>query len=103
MKIGTKIGKVESLLQSKPHLKDNDNLLLANIWASEVEEMGIDPAKVSVFLALYGLGYLSNAESIRRCRQKLQQENPELRGNNYKGRQISYDKVKDELKNLEQK
>ena len=103
MKIGTKISKVESLLQSKPHLKDNDNLLLANIWESELKEMDIDPAKVSVFLALYGLGHLSNAESIRRCRQKLQQENPELRGNNYKGRQISSDKVKDELKNWEQK
>ena len=32
------------------------------------------------FLRLYSEGRLTNAETIRRVRQKLQEENPDLRG-----------------------
>ena len=103
MKIGTKISKVESLLKSKPHLRNDDNMLLVNVWANELQERGVLPKSIKDynFLALYGLGELSNAESIRRCRQKLQQENPELRGGNYKGRQMAIDDVIEELKNFD--
>ncbi len=100
MKITTKIDKVRALLIEKPWLRDNDNMLLANIWDSELKEKKVGNQS-DMFLALYGMGKLSNAESIRRCRQKLQQENPELRGGNYKGRQMVIDDVIEELKNFD--
>ncbi len=100
MKITSKIDKVRTLLIEKPWLRDNDNMLLAYIWESELKEKKVSTQN-DMFLAMYGMGKLSNAESIRRCRQKLQQENPELRGGNYKGRQMAIDDVIEELKNFD--
>ena len=100
MKITTKIDKVRALLIEKPWLRNNDNMLLVHIWESELKEKGFGYQN-DMFLSLYGKGELSNAESIRRCRQKLQQENPELRGGNYKGRQMVIDDVIEELKNFD--
>ena len=100
MKITTKIDKVRTLLIEKPWLRNNDNMLLAYIWESELKEKKVG-TQDDMFLAKYGMGKLSNAESIRRCRQKLQQENPELRGGNYKGRQMEIDDVIEELKNFD--
>lgn len=76
-------------LEKHPHLRDDDNKLIANIWNREMKGMGIDPAVATSFelLGLYAAGKLTNSETIRRSRQKIQEEQPELRGNNYKIRQ----------------
>ena len=73
--------RVKALLVSYPHLRDNDNKLIATIWKQDLRNMGInlDIATYN-FLQLYALGELSNSETIRRVRQKIQEENPELRG-----------------------
>jgi hypothetical protein len=42
-------------------------------------------------------GKLTQAETIRRCRQSLQKANPELRGQMYELRQKHQSKVKKEL------
>jgi len=80
--------KVLKLLIEKPHLRDDDNRLIANIFLNEgggTEAM----QKISAFefLRLFSDGKFTNFESIRRMRAKLQEEHPELRGKSYKERQ----------------
>ena len=80
--------KVLKLLIEKPHLRDDDNRLIANIFLNEGG--GYDTMqKISAyeFLRLFAEGKFTNFESIRRVRAKLQEEHPELRGKTYKERQ----------------
>jgi len=80
--------KVLRLLIDKPHLRDDDNRLIANILLNEAG--GIDAMqKMSAyeFLHHFSAGKFTNFESIRRVRAKLQEQYPELRGKSYKERQ----------------
>ena len=89
---------VKRLLTNHPHLRDSDNKLLANVWFQSVtplEEAWMD------FLALIAHGNLPSSESIRRCRQKLQELNPELRGELWDKRHQMQEQVKEELKEME--
>ena len=89
---------IRDLLIKHPHLRDNDNKLLANVWFQSViplEEAWMD------FLALIASGDLPSSESIRRCRQKLQELNPELRGELWDKRHQMQTQVKEELKEME--
>jgi hypothetical protein len=74
------------LLTHKKHLRDNDQALIANIWWRELLLLGKDKTMAIEFLKLFSEGKLSNPESIRRARQKIQEENPELRGDSYYAR-----------------
>jgi len=74
------------LLIHKDHLRDNDQALIANIWWRELTTMGKDKANAFEFLKIFSEGKLSNPESIRRSRQKIQEEQPELRGDSYYAR-----------------
>jgi hypothetical protein len=85
--------KVKILLEENPHLRDSDERLIANIWFNESN--GVDYKYQ--FLLLYSQGKLTNAESIRRCRQKIQEECEHLRGTLYFKRQLNQDKIKQEL------
>ena len=67
--------KVVSILLDQPACRDNDRLLLAEIWRREIEET---PFK-NFFEALVE-GSVSNPESITRMRRKLQEMHPNLRG-----------------------
>tara|TARA_Y100001951_G_scaffold102529_1_gene109341 strand:+ start:950 stop:1261 length:312 start_codon:yes stop_codon:yes gene_type:complete len=92
------IDVVKRLLTNHPHLRDSDNKLLANVWFQSViplEEAWMD------FLALIASGDLPSSESIRRCRQKLQELNPELRGELWDKRHQMQEQVKEELKEME--
>tara|TARA_R100000656_G_scaffold106011_1_gene78085 strand:- start:34 stop:342 length:309 start_codon:yes stop_codon:yes gene_type:complete len=92
------IDTVKKLLTNHPHLRDNDNKLLANIWfekAPKIEEHVMD------FLQMLANGELPSAESVRRCRQKLQELNPELRGELWDKRHKMQKQIKDELKEME--
>ena len=92
------IDVVKRLLANHPHLRDNDNKLLANVWYQSIiplEEAWLD------FLALIASGDLPSSESIRRCRQKLQELNPELRGELWDKRHQMQIQVKEELKEME--
>ena len=85
VKIATTIkDKVQKLITENPHLRDNDEKLMANIWYQESEEKGVE--SLFDFLRRYSNGEFSNSESIRRIRQKIQETNPELRGSAYKNR-----------------
>jgi hypothetical protein len=85
--------KVKNLLEKHPHLRDSDEKLIANVWFAESQ--GVDDK--FKFLQLYAAGSLTNAESIRRCRQKIQEECEHLRGTLYFKRQLNQDKIKQEL------
>jgi hypothetical protein len=71
------IDKVLKLLNEDSRTRDNDELLTALIWYKECQGDSSD------FLKRYAQREFTSAESIRRCRQKLQEEFPGLRGKTY--------------------
>lgn len=81
---------IENLLHVRPAYRDDDRRLTASVWAKVVrKQLGLDINKISgfEFLTLYSQGELPHAESIRRTRQKLQENHPNLRGSKYEERQ----------------
>lgn len=91
--------RVKALLEKHPHLRDSDNKLIANIWNQDLLNMKIDPFQMVAmsFLNLYSKQLLTNAETIRRVRQKIQEENPDLRGTVNEARQKEGEAVKKEI------
>ena len=92
--------RVIKLLRENPHTRSNDEALTSNIWYQDLLKIGVTAENVSAYDLLKHLSQkkLTNAESIRRSRQKIQQENPELRGENYKPRQDNQEEIIDQLK-----
>ena len=85
--------KVKFWLEKYAHLKDDDNKLCANIWNDELKQfIIIEKGRIRDFLRLYAQGQLTSAPSIKRARAKLQEENPELRGEKYYLRKGKYEK-----------
>ena len=81
--------RVEFLLRNYPTLRDDDNQLIANIYFQEAGGSEVLSKMSAIdFIGLFASGKLTNFESIRRVRAKLQEEKPELRG-------VSYSKRKD--------
>ena len=92
--------KVKLFLEMYPSLKDNDNRLCSNIWATEIGEVkGMNKeSKVADFLVAYAEGKLTSAPSIKRARAKLQEEEPKYRGEKYNLRKgILQDKWRKDL------
>lgn len=100
MKISKSKHIVESLMKVKPHLRDDDNKLLASVWFIQCKEMGFDPMKRNAndFFYLIAEKKLANAESVRRSRAKLQELHPEYRGKIYVERHKEKEVVKNDLK-----
>ena len=88
--------RVKALLEKHPHLRDSDNKLIATIWKQDLLNMRINPHNIDgiAFLMLYSESQLTNAETIRRVRQKLQEENPDLRGTVNEARQKEGEEVR---------
>lgn len=92
------IDRIEKWLIEAPHLRDSDNKLISTIWWQDIKGTNnIDQMSAMDFLTAFSNGDLTNPESIRRCRQKLQQENKELRGRLWKERHEKQDEVRDQL------
>ena len=91
---------VKKALIDYPKSRDNDNYLIMVVWIKHlggsdiVKDMG-----AWELLGLLGRDKLINPESIRRCRQKLQEENEDLRGEKYEYRHNRQEDVKEEIKN----
>ena len=79
MKLTKTRERVAGLLTVEPTLRDNDFRLISNIWHQDVKNRMLNPDEMSAteFLTLLSQGALTNSESIRRCRQALQQKYPE--------------------------
>lgn len=88
---------VRDYLLKYPVLRDDDKKLIAEIWWSQLIDKTITTKR---FLELVGEGYLCNPESIRRCRQKIQQDYPTLRGKSWTTRQESAEEFKTEIKEV---
>jgi hypothetical protein len=91
---------IEALLRKTPRLKDSDNKLIATYWFRELEYKGLKAKEITAydFLKQYAESQLTNAETIRRMRAKLQEEKPELRGKVYNSRKgIIQDKWRNDL------
>ena len=80
---------VQRLLEEQPALRDNDNLLMSRIWKEQ--------SNILNFFQRFESGKLHSPETIRRVRQKLQEDFPHLRGELYEVRQKRQEKVKQEL------
>ncbi len=73
--------KVFSILTDNEAARDDDLLLLTEIWGKESKAANVDG-----FLTEISQGQLTHFETIRRMRQKLQEKHPNLRGKNYDSR-----------------
>tara|TARA_R100001530_G_scaffold72107_1_gene50999 strand:+ start:245 stop:553 length:309 start_codon:yes stop_codon:yes gene_type:complete len=76
---------VKELLINKPHLRDNDNMLICAYWWRELKRRKINPEEKNglEFMQMFANNKLTNLKTIERMRRKLQQEHPELRGKLY--------------------
>jgi len=84
--------KIAAILMNHPKSMDDDNLLQALVWKGEMA--GNPNISAMDFLRLYSAGSFTSPETIRRCRQKLQEEYPHLRGSKYKIRHDHQEKWK---------
>jgi hypothetical protein len=87
--------KIEQLMLNYPKAMDDDNFLQALVWKGE---LGANPNMSAMdFLRMYAAGAFTAPETIRRSRQKLQEEKEYLRGQKYKVRHEHQEKWKKDL------
>lgn len=91
--------KVAHLLRNHPHLKDSDSKLIATFWHQEMNKTTSFMTGLEV-LHKIAEGKLTKAESIRRVRQKLQEDNPELRGEVWLEKQLRKEEVRTQIHTL---
>ena len=91
---------VEKLLASFPHLRDDDNKLIANIWSYQIGMESVRQINGYDFLKIFADGNLTSPETIRRIRQKIQEQKPHLRGVNYKKRHELAESIRINVSNL---
>ena len=72
---------VKKRLENSTKMRDDDALLIADIWREQLQELGAKNV-YDVLNAIAGKMVYS-PESIRRSRQKVQQDNANLRGTVY--------------------
>ena len=98
--------KVKRLLESKEAYRDSDAALMARMWYDDYDRLGLGIRKdenfVSFLIALKD-GLLTNWDSATRCRRKVQEQFPHLRGFKYKFRkENAAEAIKKELKQMDQ-
>jgi hypothetical protein len=91
--------KVKALLVKSPHLRDDDNKLIATYYYHESQSNLLKITALD-FLHEFADGKFTNPETIRRCRQRLQEECPELRGKLWHEKQHAGNEVRKEVVNL---
>jgi hypothetical protein len=91
--------RVKALLVRYPHLRNSDNKLIATIWKFDLISTKMHPDNMSGtdLLLYYADEKLTNAETIRRVRQKIQEENPDLRGTVNEARQKEGEEVRRQI------
>ena len=88
MNIKTKVVLIAELLEEHPHLRDDDNRLIATIWQRRYVDLGIAAKDITGLQLLrdFAGGKLASTESVVRCRRKLQEARVELRGELWESR-----------------
>ena len=72
------INEVKKRLENSTIMRDDDALLMADIWREQLAQLGAKSV-YDVLNAIAGR-MVHSPESIRRSRQKVQRDNPNLRG-----------------------
>lgn len=91
--------RIEAMLVEIPETRDDDKLMLSLYWMEELKDIGIDTLKVKawdIFQCIHR-GQLTNADYIARCRRRLQQQKPHLRGKMYNARYAHQETAQNEL------
>lgn len=88
---------VKMLLNQFPETRDNDDVLIVKVWAEEHPEIKVKGYLLKDFTLAFKAGKFSSTETIRRTRQKLQEEFESLRGDSYAKRQKKQSKIKEQL------
>jgi hypothetical protein len=93
---------VKDLLSNFPHLRDDSLALLATVWKLEIQRDKLNLNQTTAFdlLTLIAKGGVSNPESIRRVRAKIQEEVPTLRGEKWLKRQRYQSNIKDQVRQV---
>lgn len=93
--------RVTLLLKKYEHLRDDDNKLIASIYYN-MAKMRIKDNQYSAieFLGDFSKGIYPSPESIRRCRQKIQEQDPSLRGASYNERKTKAKIFKTKIKGI---
>lgn len=97
-KLKTTKDKVRGLMMVHPHLRDSDSRLVANIWNHELEKKGIK--NLDGFFDAFVMDELTSYESIKRTRQKLQEQDASLRGKKYSYRQKEGEEIQYKIHDL---
>ena len=88
--------RVKRILENNKNARDCDRLLISIMWTVDIFfiEDKKDSSDVLKFLVD---GKLTSPETIRRCRQRLQEENETLRGYKYKLRKQLGEEVRQSI------
>jgi hypothetical protein len=99
MNIKDKQKLVTALLVQHPHLRDDNNRLLATVWNIELSTDGIDTKSITghELLSLIAQGSVAKSGSICRASRKIQEQKIELRGKKWKHRQSHQEGVVGQL------
>ena len=71
---------VFNLLTSDPRTRDSDRLLILRVWTTQNPSLRNAKHSFQEFALAFKAGEYADTESIRRVRQKIQQDHPELKG-----------------------
>lgn len=95
MKIKQNENNIKSILTESVIARESDYALYKFLLV----KLGIDPKAITADALLIGMykGLYPSWESVGRCRRKLQEDNPELRGSNWDKRHKEQDAVRSEL------
>lgn len=89
---------VADLLDKYPELRDSDKRLIANIWSMELGRENLDQPMTMRTCLKHFIDDLTSPESIRRIRQKLQEEFPQFRGQKYNDRHAKAIETRNEIR-----
>ena len=94
-KLFSVIDEVEKFLTKYPILRDDDEKLMANIWNSHIGNL--EDVEGKDILHMLANHQLPSYESISRCRRKLQEECPNVRGEKWYERHKRADNIRREI------
>tara|TARA_R100001480_G_scaffold25499_1_gene35835 strand:- start:60 stop:362 length:303 start_codon:yes stop_codon:yes gene_type:complete len=86
---------VRGVLTDSPDSRDCDRFLCTEVWWNQMGQHNLEG-----FLDMYVKGELTTADSITRCRRKLQEEDKTLRGDKWYKRKGRAEEVKQEIINF---
>ena len=99
-KLFSTVDDVKQFLTKYPLLRDDDERLMANIWNAHIGNLeDIDGKEILHMLANHRL---PSYESISRCRRKIQEIYPHLRGEKWEQRHKRAEIIKKEIVGIRQ-